>query len=186
MNKNTNNVYLRCLPRGFTEPQLIELCEPYGELTCTRLRESGVAFVRYRKEEDAQKAIRQLNGKRFEDHNETLLAKLANSDPFQPKIGFKQSQQGRHGNGQNNDDDSLSAHESMTPSVLVGGNMQYAHNPHGSANPSENRRSNGHINGHSRHHERNGYGHGRHHAQYAHQQHHGASHAPSRHQEQYG
>eukprot|EP01084_Bolivina_argentea_P076858 139336_1 len=88
MNKNTNNVYLRCLPHGFTE--LTELCSPYGELTCTRLRESGVAFVRFRKSEDAQKAIRSLNGKQFNGHNETLLAKLSNSDPFQPKIGFKQ------------------------------------------------------------------------------------------------
>jgi len=198
MNKNTNNVYLRCLPRGFTEPQLIELCEPYGELTCTRLRESGVAFVRYRKEEDAQKAIRQLNGKRFEDHNETLLAKLANSDPFQPKIGFKQSQQGRHGgsghNGQSNDDDMSSVADSMTPSVPVGGSMQYAHNPHGSANPSESRRSNGHINNHSRgHHDRsNGYGHSRHHeqyghhAQYGHQHHAQSSHAPPTHHSSHG
>merc|ERR1719361_907747 len=93
MNKNTNNVYLRGFPRGYTEQMLTALCEPYGELTCTRLRESGVAFVRYRKPEDAQNAIRQLNGKRFDNHNETLLAKYANSDPFQPKIGFKQHRQ---------------------------------------------------------------------------------------------
>eukprot|EP01083_Nonionella_stella_P262926 893642_1 len=90
MNKNTNNVYLRCLPRNFTESQLTALCTPYGELTCTRLRESGVAFVRYRKAKDAQVAIRELNGKKFDGQQDALLAKLANSDPFQPKIDFKQ------------------------------------------------------------------------------------------------
>merc|ERR1719461_421508 len=113
MNKNQNNVYLRCLPRGFAEPQLIELCEPYGELTCTRLRESGVAFVRYRKAEDAQIAIRKLNGKRFDGHNECLLAKLANSDPFQPKIGFKSH--GQYDNDDNDENDTMSTN-TMTPS----------------------------------------------------------------------
>eukprot|EP01083_Nonionella_stella_P259612 886203_1 len=89
MNKNTNNVYLRCLPHGFCEKDLTDLCGQFGELTCTRLRESGVAFVRYRNADDAQIAIRQLNGQTFPGHDEKLLAKLANSDPFQPKIGFK-------------------------------------------------------------------------------------------------
>ena len=92
MNKNTNNVYLRCLPKGFTEQDLIALCSPHGDLTCTRLRESGVAFVRYRLATDAQRAIRNLNGHTFPDQKERLLAKLANSDPFQPKIGFRQRQ----------------------------------------------------------------------------------------------
>eukprot|EP00484_Ammonia_sp_Unknown_P010336 CAMPEP_0197073536 /NCGR_PEP_ID=MMETSP1384-20130603/210655_1 /TAXON_ID=29189 /ORGANISM="Ammonia sp." /LENGTH=891 /DNA_ID=CAMNT_0042512373 /DNA_START=2767 /DNA_END=5442 /DNA_ORIENTATION=- len=123
MNKNTNNVYLRCLPRGFTEPQLKGLCEPFGELTCTRLRESGVAFVRYRKSEDAQTAIRALNGRRFENHDETLLAKLANSDPFQPKIGFKQKQ----GFGDEEEIESVAdSANTMTPSQ---GNMPGAGAP---------------------------------------------------------
>eukprot|EP01083_Nonionella_stella_P318023 1160454_1 len=109
MNKNTNNVYLRCLPRNYTEQKLTQLCTPYGELTCTRLRESGVAFVRFRRAEDAQKAIRGLNGRRFENHNETLLAKLANSDPFQPKIDFKQR----------NEDKENMANQSSQPSQEV-------------------------------------------------------------------
>ena len=144
MNKNTNNVYLRCLPRGFTEPQLIELCEPYGELTCTRLRESGVAFVRYRKAEDAQNAIRQLNGKRFDDHNELLLAKLANSDPFQPKIGFKQ----RPFDEEDGISSVAESTNTMTPSQ--GPNDNY--NQH---NQQLNNQTNQHHSNQSRHHNKN-------------------------------
>eukprot|EP01083_Nonionella_stella_P098336 276486_1 len=33
MNKNTNNVYLRCLPRKYTEQKLTQVCTPYGELS---------------------------------------------------------------------------------------------------------------------------------------------------------
>ncbi|ETO14947.1 hypothetical protein RFI_22421, partial [Reticulomyxa filosa] len=105
MNKNTNNVYLRCLPQNFTEKDLTELCSPFGQLTCTRVRENGVAFVRFRQPENAQQAIRELNGKLISGSQRPLLAKLANSfntilkkqhianvckrDPFQPKIGFR-------------------------------------------------------------------------------------------------
>ena len=133
MNKNQNNVYLRCLPRGFTETQLTELCEPYGELTCTRLRESGVAFVRYRKPEDAQNAIRKLNGKQFDGHNECLLAKLANSDPFQPKIGFKE-----HGQYDNNamddgDENDTMSTNTMTPSQDA--NNAFNHQQHPNNRP---------------------------------------------------
>ena len=158
MNKNTNNVYLRCLPRGFTEQMLTDLCEPYGELTCTRLRESGIAFVRYRKPEDAQHAIRQLNGKRFPDHNETLLAKLANSDPFQPKIGFKPHNRfDDDGDSQNtmNSSDTSDGNKrgrySNPPRRIRGGHHgqhgghsehgghpQYVPNHHGSANGTPN------------------------------------------------
>ncbi|ETO19666.1 sex-lethal, partial [Reticulomyxa filosa] len=79
MNKNTNNVYLRCLPQNFTEKDLNELCSPFGQLTCTRVRENGVAFVRFRQPENAQQAIRELNGKLITGSQRPLLAKLANS-----------------------------------------------------------------------------------------------------------
>ena len=47
MNKNTNNVYFRGLPASMQEAELLELCERYGEVTAKRLREPGVAFVRF-------------------------------------------------------------------------------------------------------------------------------------------
>jgi len=76
-----------------------------------------VAFVRYRKPEDAQIAIRKLNGKRFDGHEECLLAKLANSDPFQPKIGFKEHQQYENGNfDDNGDENDTMSTDTMTPS----------------------------------------------------------------------
>ena len=47
MNKNTNNVYFRGLPNAMSEEELLQLCQRYGEVTAKRLREPGVAFVRF-------------------------------------------------------------------------------------------------------------------------------------------
>ena len=82
MNKNTNNVYFRGLPKSMQENDLMELCQRYGDVTAKRIREPGVAFVRFKTAEQAGNAIRQLNGAYMDNSKQPLLAKLANAYAF--------------------------------------------------------------------------------------------------------
>jgi RNA recognition motif-containing protein len=83
------NLFVRGIPLGWTEEQLVDLFSMYGELTSLRLvkhsvRKSslGYGFVRYRNAADATKAINALHGKTMDGH--TLQVKQADADAGPP------------------------------------------------------------------------------------------------------
>ncbi|CAI6349820.1 unnamed protein product [Macrosiphum euphorbiae] len=78
------NLYVQNLPRSITERELEDLFAPYGQIVQKNILKDkysglprGVAFVRYNKKEDAQKAIIQLNGVLLEGCTEHLSVKIA-------------------------------------------------------------------------------------------------------------
>ncbi|VVC33754.1 Hypothetical protein CINCED_3A002197 [Cinara cedri] len=78
------NLYVQNLPRSITERELEDLFAPYGQIVQKNILKDkysglprGVAFVRYNKKEDAQKAINQLNGVLLEGCSEHLSVKIA-------------------------------------------------------------------------------------------------------------
>ena len=67
-----NNLIVNYLPSTMTEAQLKEIFQDYGELESVKLMTDkmtkvslGYGFVKYYKDEDAQKAIENLNGKKI-------------------------------------------------------------------------------------------------------------------------
>ena len=66
-------VYVGNLPYSFTEDKLTELFSSYGEISEATLikdkfsgRSKGFGFVTFANDEDAKKAIEEVNGKEFE------------------------------------------------------------------------------------------------------------------------
>lgn len=80
----STNVFINYIPADFTEDDLRNLCAPYGTIVCCKIMinlETGQSkcfgFVRFAKLEQAQLAIKELQGKNI--GSKRLLAKYAQS-----------------------------------------------------------------------------------------------------------
>lgn len=78
------NLYVRGVPRGMSDEQLQGIFAPYGAIIQCRLlkdisgeRNKGVGFVLYDQREQAQEAIKNLNGTVLEGSTEPLSVKFA-------------------------------------------------------------------------------------------------------------
>lgn len=88
VHENTKNIYLRGLPRSYKKDQIIDLCSQFGTITSIRICKKNISFVRFLRDQDASNAVRNLHGKLLPNCTVPILAKLANSDPFEPRIEF--------------------------------------------------------------------------------------------------
>merc|ERR1719334_20747 len=77
---NENNLYIRNLPKNFTQSSLEQLFVTYGKISSAKINDNGIAFVRFAHPEDAKRAIQELNGKRPRDFEEEIVVKLAHFD----------------------------------------------------------------------------------------------------------
>ena len=80
----STNIFINYIPSEFTEPDLKALCAPFGNIICCKIMinlETGESrcfgFVRFETLDQAQNAIRELNGKII--GNKVLLVKYAQS-----------------------------------------------------------------------------------------------------------
>ncbi|ETO34858.1 hypothetical protein RFI_02228 [Reticulomyxa filosa] len=116
INKNTQNVYIRGLPQHFTKEKLIRLCRDFGEVDTDWVEHSAsITFVRFKTAKGAAQAIHYLNGRPCLQG--FLLAKLANSDPGQPKVSVRlvsSLDPQRYENHSNNDNDNNNNNNNMS------------------------------------------------------------------------
>ncbi|OHT07618.1 hypothetical protein TRFO_24201 [Tritrichomonas foetus] len=87
----STNVFINYIPAEFTEGDLRELCSQYGDIVCSKIMinlETGQSkcfgFVRFATLQQAQQAIRGLNGRQI--GSKRLLAKYAESREKQEKV----------------------------------------------------------------------------------------------------
>jgi len=73
------NIYLGNLPYNINEDELMELFEEYGSVTTVKLitdkftgKSKGFGFVEMPSDDDAKKAIEELNGKEVKGRNITV------------------------------------------------------------------------------------------------------------------
>jgi len=77
---NENNLYIRNLPKNFTQSSLEQLFQAYGKISSAKINDNGIAFVRFAHAEHAKRAIQELNGKRPHGFEEEIVVKLAHFD----------------------------------------------------------------------------------------------------------
>jgi len=78
------NLYVRGIPRSYTDEEFREVMSPYGEIIQCRLlkdatggRNKGVGFVLFNQKKQAEAAIADLNGKKLDGSTESLILKYA-------------------------------------------------------------------------------------------------------------
>ena len=77
------NVYIASLPTWISEPKLLELFSPFGEVVTHKLltnpdgSSKGVGFVRYSTNAEAERAIERMHGSNLPDSGTPLTVKLA-------------------------------------------------------------------------------------------------------------
>ena len=78
-NKYLMNIYLGNLPYNINEDELMELFEEYGNVSTVKLitdkftgKSKGFGFVEMPSDDDAKKAIEELNGKEVKGRNITV------------------------------------------------------------------------------------------------------------------
>lgn len=78
------NLYIRGIPKNMTDEEFENLMAPYGEIIQCRLlkeatggRNKGVGFVLYDQRNQAEDAIKKLNGLKIEGSTESLIVKYA-------------------------------------------------------------------------------------------------------------
>lgn len=76
---SSNKLFVGNLPWSVTADKLKELFEQFGEITNVQLitnrntgRSKGFGFVTFAKEEDAKKAVNEMNGKEIDDRKLTV------------------------------------------------------------------------------------------------------------------
>ena len=79
---NDHNLYIKNLPKEYNQLSLERLFSEFGPISsATIINDSiGVAFVRYKKAEDARRAIKQLNGTKPPLFEKEIVVKFAHSD----------------------------------------------------------------------------------------------------------
>lgn len=87
----STNVFINYIPAEFTEMDLCNLCQPYGQIICCKIminletgKSKGFGFVRFATLEQAKFAIQSLNRKQI--GNKRLLAKYAESKEKEEQI----------------------------------------------------------------------------------------------------
>jgi len=85
------NIYVGNLPYNMSDETLGEIFSPYGQVTSARVikdkftsRSRGFGFVEMANNEEADKAIAELNGKDVEDRD----LKVSEARPREDKGGF--------------------------------------------------------------------------------------------------
>jgi len=78
------NLYIRGIPKNMSDDDFETLMSPYGEIIQCRLlkdatggRNKGVGFVLYDQRQQAEEAIKKLNGQKLDGGTESLIVKYA-------------------------------------------------------------------------------------------------------------
>ena len=86
------NIYVGNLPYNMSDESLGEIFNPYGQVTSARVikdkftsRSRGFGFVEMANDEEADKAIAELNGKSIEDRD----LKVSEARPREDRGGFR-------------------------------------------------------------------------------------------------
>ena len=86
------NIYVGNLPYNMSDESLGEIFNPYGQVTSARVikdkftsRSRGFGFVEMANDEEADKEIAELNGKRIEDRD----LKVSEARPREDRGGFR-------------------------------------------------------------------------------------------------
>ena len=86
------NIYVGNLPYNMSDESLGEIINPYGQVTTARVnkdtdtsRSRGFGFVEMANDEEADKAIAELNGKSIEDRD----LKVSEARPREDRGGFR-------------------------------------------------------------------------------------------------
>jgi RNA recognition motif-containing protein len=86
------NIYVGNLPYNMSDEALGEIFSPYGQVTSARVikdkftsRSRGFGFVEMANDEEANKAIAELNGKSIEDRD----LKVSEARPREDRGGFR-------------------------------------------------------------------------------------------------
>ncbi|CDS36016.1 ELAVprotein 2:3:4 [Echinococcus multilocularis] len=80
------NLYICGLPRNLKISELEDIFRPCGRIITTRIlcdkktsASRGIAFIRYDRRSEAERAIKKLNGYKFPETNDIMMVKFANS-----------------------------------------------------------------------------------------------------------
>merc|ERR1712154_633144 len=77
---NQHNLYVRNLPRYYTQKQLEDLFKPFGTISAAKINDAGVAFVRFVDANHALSAIKNLHGTKPNGFDREIIVKLAHFD----------------------------------------------------------------------------------------------------------
>lgn len=96
------NLYIRGIPKHMTDEDFENLMAPYGEIIQCRLlkepagnRNKGVGFVLYAQRQQAEDAIKKLNGEKLDGSNESMIVKYAEDNakkvraPMTANLGYQ-------------------------------------------------------------------------------------------------